>query len=342
MKTKLIKLWYWILHVLWINRKSVYSSVSAYIKEWRFDWKITFEDFKFVTDRFKNDWVVEHKELEEQMYGASVLNTIQENKCKFLYLTEQKWRECVPQTLCRDINYNIKNPLDSTKPLLDIDKINQYIKEMATLWIYKEWKGSSIPEVAEFLRKKLKLDFNINVLYLKIPFGSAKYSELMDKWYMAVTCWKMSDKYIADFRYEWEINENYSFKEEYKYSHAFATYTLTGVQKFVDNYKDTFSINNIYNNKRYADFVKNGVFLPNVYVMVDWDNFDYITPKQEMKNRITYIPKNSDSKKEEQEKIDTLLRYIDIGYECYFQKVNSFETVVGELIIAGKINNLKL
>jgi hypothetical protein len=37
----------------------------------------------------------------------------------------------------------------------------------------------------------------------------------------------MSDKYIADFRYEGEINENYTFKEEYKYSHALATYTLT-------------------------------------------------------------------------------------------------------------------
>lgn len=338
MKTKLIQFWYWILHVLWINRKSVYSSVSAYIKSWRFDGKITFEDFKFVTDRFKNDWVVEHKELEEQMYGASVLNTIKYNNCKYLYLTEQKWWECVPQTLCRDINYNIKNPLDNTKPLLDIDKINQYIKEMATLWIYKEWKGSSIPEVAEFLRKKLKLDFNINVLYLKIPFGSDKYKELMDKWYMAVTCWKMSNEYIADFRYEWIINQNYTFLEKLLYSHAFATYLQDWNQKFVDNYKNTFSINNIYKNQIYADFIKHSIFLPNVYVMVDWDNFDYITPKQEMKNRITYIGKDN----EEKEKIDTLLRYIDIGYKCYFQKVNSFETVVGELIIAGKINNLKL
>lgn len=339
MKNKLIQFWYWILHVLWIKRDTIYSFFVDYVKAWRFDWKITFEDFKFVTDRFKNDWVVEHKELEEQMYGASVLNTIQENKCKLLYLTEQKWWECVMHSLCRDVNYNIINPIDSMKPLLDIDKINQYIKEMATLWIYVEWKGSSIPQVAEFLRKKLKLDFNINALYLKIPFDSDKYKELMDKWYMAVTCWKMSDKYIADFRYEWEINQNYTFKEEYKYSHAFATYLLTSwEQKFVDNYKDTFSINNIYNNKIYADFVKNWVFLPNVYVMVDGDNFDYITPKQEMKNRITYIWKNS----EEQETIDTLLRYIDIWYECYFQKVNSFEKIVGELIIAGKINNLKL
>jgi outer membrane receptor for monomeric catechols len=44
---------------------------------------------------------------------------------------------------------------------------------------------------------------------------------------MAVTCGKMSDKYIADFRYEGEINDNYTFKEDYRYSHAWATYTLT-------------------------------------------------------------------------------------------------------------------
>lgn len=339
MKTKLIQFWYWILHSLWIKRDSIYSFFVDYMKAWRLDGKVTFEDFKFVTDRFKNDWVVEHKELEEQMYGASVLQTIRDNICKFLYLTEQKGRECVIHALCRIINFNIKNPFDSTKPLLDIDKINQYIKEMATLWIYKEWKGSSIPEVAEFLRKKLKLDFWINVLYLKIPFGSDKYKELLDKWYMAVTCWKMSDKYIADFRYEGEINENYTFKEEYKYSHALATYTLTWwVQKFVDNYKDTFSVNNIYNNKRYADFVKNWVFLPNVYIIVDWDNFDFISPKEQLKQRITYTAKSTD----EQEKIDALKKYINIGYEPYFQKINSFECIVGELIIAGKINNLKI
>lgn len=329
MKTKLIQFWYWILHILWIKRDSIYSFTSDYIKAGRFDGKITFEDFKFVTDRFKNDWVVENKELEEQMYGASVLQTIRENDCKCLYLTEQKGWECVIHSLCRVINFNIKNPIDSTKPLLDIDKINQYIKEMATLWIYKDWKGSSIPEVAEFLRKKLKLDFNINALYLKISFNSDKYKELLDKWYMAVTCWKMSDKYIADFRYEWEINENYTFKEDYKYSHAFATYTLTWwVQKFVDNYKDTFSINNIYNNKRYADFVKNWVFLPNVYIIVDWDNFDFISPKEQLKQRITYIAKNPN----EQEKIDTLKRKIDLWYTPVFQKINEYCVVCDEVM----------
>jgi hypothetical protein len=57
-----------------------------------------------------------------------------------------------------------------------------------------------------------------------------------------------------------------------------------------------------------------------------------------LKKRITYIAKN----KEEQEKIDVLKKYIDIGYEPFFQKINSFECVVGELIIAGKINNLKI
>jgi hypothetical protein len=118
-----------------------------------------------------------------------------------------------------------------------------------------------------------------------------------------------------------------------------ATYTLTWwVQKFVDNYKDTFSVNNIYNNKRYADFVKNWVFLPNVYIIVDWDNFDFISPKEQLKQRITYTAKSTD----EQEKIDALKKYINIGYEPYFQKINSFECIVGELIIAGKINNLKI
>jgi hypothetical protein len=58
--------------------------------------------------------------------------------------------------------------------------------------------------------------------------------------------------------------------------------------------------------------------------------------KEQFKKRITYTAKSTD----EQEKIDVLKKYIDIGYEPYFQKINSFECIVGELIIAGKINNL--
>lgn len=332
MKTKLIQFWYWILHILWIKRDTIYSFFVDYVKAGRFDWKITFEDFKFIVDKLSKSWLI-HDE-NENIYAWNIIANPNENRSKNLLFDEQRGWDCVAYASMRCINYN-------TSVVIDNDRKLQYVDEMVKLGIINPNKGSRIVDVSNYLIKKIKQDYNVDLIYFKEPLWTQKYNELTNNWYWHAIWWGMSDRYIADFRFEGVINENYSYKEPIKYNHFFFKLPSSDERgwNIVENYKDTLWIRNIYTNKVYDLFAKNWVFYNYWYFFMEKQGIDEVALKKEkLKNRITYIAKDND----EQETIDVLKKYIDIWYECYFQKINSFEKIVWELIIAWKINNLKL
>lgn len=324
MKTKLIQFWYWILHVLWIKRDTIYSFFVDYVKAGRLDWKVTFEDFKFIVDKLSKSWLI-HDE-DEKIYAGNILNNPNKNKSKNLLLDEQRWWDCVAYASMRCINYN-------TSVVIDNDRKLKYVDEMVSLWIIDPNKGSRIVDVSNYLVKKIKQDYNVDLVYFKEPFGTAKYNELVSNWYGHAIWGGMSDKYIADFKFEGVINENYTFKEPIKYNHFFFKLPPDDERggNIVDNYKDTLWIRNIYTNKCYELFAKNWVFYNYGYFFMqkEWVDETQIA-KEKLKQRITYIAKNP----YEQEKIEVLKKKIDLWYTPVFSKINEYCIVCDEIMNA--------
>jgi hypothetical protein len=279
MKSIIINFWYRVLHYFWDNR-------SKYIKIWKkiinnpnlkIDGKLDLKEFsEYMSLMEESSFTPKDLDDENIVSGAIVWNNLLPNTSKNVVQNQQWPIDCVPRACIRVIRYNTDLEISQEQEQL-------YIDEMYNNWIISgSW--SKISEVQNYLRKRIQVDYNVELVYFREDYYSDKYKELVEKWYAHALWGAISSEYVADFKHDWDIDiENYTFQEQAKYYHFFTNLPqyFNNQGNIVENYLDTLWERNVYKNDYIKTFASKWVFYTFWYFLVEKKNIDAETFEKE-------------------------------------------------------------
>ena len=283
------------------------DEIIATYKEIKKDGKISFSDFLFLYDLYKNSGFLIEEENAEEVFNAGALDPMTANKHKKLFVNQQKGSTCVPNAVRRVTTYNTGLIVSETDFFLFIDhlyKTGKLVrgKGMTFRGCLDEWK-------IFILNNK-----GVEVKYTRAKIGSSTYKDLDRLGYARLIGGYITSKYLLDFKKDDKINDKYTWTEKKRYGHAFTEIDQEGAKihggNIVENYNERLGEANIYTNDRILEFIANGYFFKYGYfIFLDEDVTildEKITSKED------YKAKEKKVLDQKQKDLDVILDEIDL------------------------------
>jgi hypothetical protein len=280
--------------------------IQAY-KEIKKDGKITFSDFLFLYDLYKNSGFLIEEENPEEVFNAGALDPMPANKYKKLFTNQQKGSTCVPNAVRRVTTYNTGIVVSETDFFLFIDhlyKIGKLVKGkgMTFRGCLDEW----IPFIAKNNGRVIK--------YTRAKIGGSTFKNLDRLGYARLIGGYITSKYLLDFKKDDVINDKYTWTEVKRYGHAFTEIDTEGAKvhggNIVENYNERLGDANIYTNDKILEFIANGYFFAYGY-FINLDE-DVTIDGEPIKNKADYKAKEAKILDEKQKDLDEILDKIDL------------------------------
>lgn len=247
-----------ILHFLWIRRDNIFELWDVVKK----DWKINRKDFFNIIEYYTNAWFIPE---ENDRVFVWAIKKVKKNNSKNIVQYDQSSCACAIYSRTRNAMYNVKGLVYSK------DEVEAIANYAVSLWLLDRKKWMTFANADKVIVDWTFKNKWIKLKYDKVKYWSSEHIERTKLWYGCSIGGWISLKYLNDFRFDWIIDEEYTFKEDIKYNHGFSQ---ESDQLLTENYPTRFGNNNRYKNERVQDFVDNGFFFSWAYYMFSEDEIE--------------------------------------------------------------------